>query len=229
MRMKKQHVLQRLAVLTVTAALACTAALGAAAANPVNFEEKRSTTTTPEVGVQKTENTDVKVQYQIGTNMVSAEISIKGTVAGVPEDEWSFYEIYKDGLNYTRRYQLSQPLTSVEQVVVSVPYDGGVRTNETYFVFHVPAGTVVKLENGNVFGLDIYKGKTIADVKAVVESGRSEDEFYDGYEYDETDEGIYNDDESVDYQLKKGYLYRVSMTSTEDEFPVEEHFYFYGD
>lgn len=59
----------------------------------------------------------------------------------------------------------------MEQITVSVPYGDTARTNESYFVFHVPEGTVVTTPSWS-YNMDLYKGKTIADVKAVVEAGQ---------------------------------------------------------
>ena len=78
---------------------------------------------------------------------------------------WSLYGAFTSDWITDGTYTLSQPLNSVEQITVSVPYGDTARTNESYFVFHVPEGTVVTTPSWS-YNMDLYKGKTIADVKA---------------------------------------------------------------
>ena len=75
--------------------------------------------------------------------------------------------------------------------------------------------------------LYFYKGKTIADVKAVVEAGQDPNTLIDiEDDYDPFETDVEYTDTSAIYHLRKGYLYRVSVSSTEESFPVPENFYF---
>ena len=75
--------------------------------------------------------------------------------------------------------------------------------------------------------MDLYKGKPIADVKAVVEAGQDPNTLIDiEDDYDPFGPDLEYTDTSAIYHLRKGYLYRVSVSSTEESFPVPENFYF---
>ena len=165
------HFLKRFAVLAAASLILSAVTLSAsAAAAPVKYEEKRSTVTTVD-GAQKKEDLAVTVEYQIGSTSIRAYTVEKDEVIGVSKDMWSLYGAFTSDWITDGTYTLSQPLNSVEQITVSVPYGDTARTNESYFVFHVPEGTVVTTPSWS-YDMDLYKGKTIADVKAVVEAGQ---------------------------------------------------------
>ena len=183
------HFLKRFAVLAAASLILSAVTLSAsAAAAPVKYEEKRSTVTTVD-GAQKKEDLAVTVEYQVGSTSIRAYTVEKDEVIGVSKDMWSLYGAFTSDWITDGTYTLSQPLNSVEQITVSVPYGDTARTNESYFVFHVPEGTVVTTPSWS-YDMDLYKGKTIADVKAVVEAGQdpntlidTEDD-YDPFETD---------------------------------------------
>ena len=220
------HFLKRFAALAAASLILGAAALSAsAAAAPVKYEEKRSIVTTVS-GAQKKEDLDVTVEYQIGSTFIRAYTVEKDEVIGVSKDLWSLYGAFTSDWITDGTYTLSQPLNSVEQVTVSVPYGGTARTNESYFVFHVPEGTVITTPSWS-YDMDLYKDKTIADVKAVVEAGQSPDSLIDiADDYDPFETDIEYTDTSAVYHLRKGYLYRVSVSSAEESCPVPENFYF---
>lgn len=166
------HFLKRFAVLAAASLILSAVTLSAsAAAAPVKYEEKRSTVTTVD-GAQKKKDLAVTVEYQIGSTSIRAYTVEKDEVIGVSKDMWSLYGAFTSDWITDGTYTLSQPLNSVEQIPVSVPYGDTARTNESYFVFHVPEGTVVTTPSWS-YNMDLYKGKTIADVKAVVEAGQA--------------------------------------------------------
>ena len=188
------HFLKRFAVLAAASLILSAVTLSAsAAAAPVKYEEKRSTVTTVD-GAQKKEDLAVTVEYQVGSTSIRAYTVEKDEVIGVSKDMWSLYGAFTSDWITDGTYTLSQPLNSVEQITVSVPYGDTARTNESYFVFHVPEGTVVTTPSWS-YDMDLYKGKTIADVKAVVEAGQDpntlidiEDD-YDPFGPDRSDAG----------------------------------------
>lgn len=226
------HFLKRFAVLAAASLILSVVALSAsAAAAPVKYEEKRSTLITIDTidGIQKKMEQDVTVEYQIGSTSIRACTVEKDKLIGGSEKTRSFYGASSSEWVTDGTYTLSQPLNSVEQITVSVPYGDTARTNESYFVFHVPEGTVVTTPSWS-YEMYLYKGKTIADVKALVEAGQSPDfliDIEDDYDPLDTDDpDIKYTDTSTIYRLRKGYLYRVSVSSTEESFPVPENFYF---
>ena len=204
------HFLKRFAVLAAASLILSAVTLSAsAAAAPVKYEEKRSTVTTVD-GAQKKKDLAVTVEYQVGSTSIRAYTVEKDEVIGVSKDMWSLYGAFTSDWITDGTYTLSQPLNSVEQITVSVPYGDTARTNESYFVFH-----------------DLYKGKTIADVKAVVEAGQDPNTLIDiEDDYDPFGPDLEYTDTSAIYHLRKGYLYRVSVSSAEESFPVPENFYF---
>ena len=232
------HFLKRFAVLAAASLILSAVTLSAsAAAAPVKYEEKRSTVTTVD-GAQKKEDLAVTVEYQVGSTSIRAYTVEKDEVIGVSKDMWSLYGAFTSDWITDGTYTLSQPLNSVEQITVSVPYGDTARTNESYFVFHVPEGTVVTTPSWS-YNMDLYKGKTIADVKAVVEAGQDPNTLIDieavSYTHLRAHETLSDDpfgpdleytDTSAIYHLRKGYLYRVSVSSAEESFPVPENFYF---
>ena len=220
------HFLKRFAVLAAASLILSAVTLSAsAAAAPVKYEEKRSTVTTVD-GAQKKKYLAVTVEYQIGSISIRAYTVEKDEVIGVSKDMWSLYGAFTSDWITDGTYTLSQPLNSVEQITVSVPYGDTARTNESYFVFHVPEGTVVTTPSWS-YDMDLYKGKTIADVKAVVEAGQDPNTLIDiEDDYDPFGPDLEYTDTSAIYHLRKGYLYRVSVSSAEESFPVPENFYF---
>lgn len=220
------HFLKRFAVLAAASLILSAVTLSAsAAAAPVKYEEKRSTVTTVD-GAQKKKDLAVTVEYQVGSTSIRAYTVEKDEVIGVSKDMWSLYGAFTSDWITDGTYTLSQPLNSVEQIPVSVPYGDTARTNESYFVFHVPEGTVVTTPSWS-YDMDLYKGKTIADVKAVVEAGQDPNTLIDiEDDYDPFETDVEYTDTSAIYHLRKGYLYRVSVSSTEESFPVPENFYF---
>ena len=215
------HFLKRFAVLAAASLILSAVTLSAsAAAAPVKYEEKRSTVTTVD-GAQKKEDLAVTVEYQIGSSIRAYTVE-KDEVIGVSKDMWSLYGAFTSDWITDGTYTLSQPLNSVEQITVSVPYGDTARTNESYFVFHVPEGTVVTTPSWSY-----NMGKPIADVKAVVEAGQDPNTLIDiEDDYDPFETDVEYTDTSAIYHLRKGYLYRVSVSSTEESFPVPENFYF---
>lgn len=142
------HFLKRFAVLAAASLILSAVTLSAsAAAAPVKYEEKRSTVTTVD-GAQKKEDLAVTVEYQVGSTSIRAYTVEKDEVIGVSKDMWSLYGAFTSDWITDGTYTLSQPLNSVEQITVSVPYGDTARTNESYFVFHVPEGTVSLLLPG---------------------------------------------------------------------------------
>lgn len=220
------HFLKRFAVLAAASLILSAVTLSAsAAAAPVKYEEKRSTVTTVD-GAQKKKDLAVTVEYQVGSTSIRAYTVEKDEVIGVSKDMWSLYGAFTSDWITDGTYTLSQPLNSVDQIPVSVPYGDTARTNESYFVFHVPEGTVVTTPSWS-YNMDLYKGKTIADVKAVVEAGQDPNTLIDiEDDYDPFETDVEYTDTSAIYHLRKGYLYRVSVSSTEESFPVPENFYF---
>ena len=207
------HFLKRFAVLAAASLILSAVTLSAsAAAAPVKYEEKRSTVTTVD-GAQKKKDLAVTVEYQVGSTSIRAYTVEKDEVIGVSKDMWSLYGAFTSDWITDGTYTLSQPLNSVEQITVSVPYGDTARTNESYFVFHVPEGTVVTTPSWS-YDMDLYKGKTIADVKAVVEAGQDPNTLIDiEDDYDPFGPDLEYTDTSAIYHLRKGYLYRVSVSS----------------
>ena len=123
------HFLKRFAVLAAASLILSAVTLSAsAAAAPVKYEEKRSTVTTVD-GAQKKEDLAVTVEYQVGSTSIRAYTVEKDEVIGVSKDMWSLYGAFTSDWITDGTYTLSQPLNSVEQITVSVPYgDTAART-----------------------------------------------------------------------------------------------------
>ena len=122
------HFLKRFAVLAAASLILSAVTLSAsAAAAPVKYEEKRSTVTTVD-GAQKKKDLAVTVEYQVGSTSIRAYAVEKDEVIGVSKDMWSLYGAFTSDWITDGTYTLSQPLNSVEQLTVSVPYGDTART-----------------------------------------------------------------------------------------------------
>ena len=176
----------------------------ALAAADEKFTESYSTN----VSSTQTLSTSVTLRYKVGSNVIKAETTYKNTVSG------KAIEKFEDKHTYT----LTSDVSRVEQLVVHEPYTASSRTDVTYTVFYVPAGTDVTLSEDGMFLLP-FPGKTLADVKASVESRYS-------------DNPTYLDSDAADatgpntYTVEPGSLYGTMIWGNDDFDDVREHVYF---